>query len=81
MQLLKRETLLYSTLLDVIKKQFQIVFCQFQEIKHRRIFARSKLEDSCLHGFYVIGRGTRDGAMQSDGSPESILTQGMLLTR
>lgn len=27
----------------------------FSEVKHRSLFTRSKLEDSCLHGFYVIG--------------------------
>ncbi|XP_065070624.1 uncharacterized protein LOC135695461 isoform X2 [Rhopilema esculentum] len=52
----------------------------FSEVKHRRIFARSKLEDSCLHGFYVIGKSADGGSsnVQKDSSPASLLTQGEL---
>lgn len=28
----------------------------FSELRHRKLFSRTKLEDSCLHGFYVIGQ-------------------------
>ena len=52
----------------------------FQEADHRKIFSRTKLEDSCLHGFYVIGQSNkRSSGTQSDEKtslPVSILTQG-----
>ena len=47
-----------------------------QELKHRQVFTRSKLEDSCLHGFYVIGNSKGDVTDIQKDTPAAILTRG-----
>eukprot|EP00794_Sanderia_malayensis_P018158 gene18158-19970_t len=45
---------------------------QFNELQHRQFFMRTKLEDSCLHGFYVIGERKKKRSTQRDKTARSL---------